>query len=127
MKKSWVYFSERGNLIKIGFSTNPVARAENLQTKLLGVVPGSRDDEARFHRKFKALNVHGEWFKDSQTIRSYIKRHSEPIPSRIREGISVYIPESIRLLLIRDAKKASRSLSSHLARIIERQLRKRKI
>ena len=54
--------------IKIGYSTNPVQRLEQLQTGnpfwlyLHAVIEGDMDVEAAWHNKFAKSRVAGEWF-----------------------------------------------------------------
>ncbi len=59
-------------LIKIGFTTNVKLRLQKLRSqtpntlKLLGTIPGTRRDEARFHDRFYSKRVWGEWFDISE-------------------------------------------------------------
>lgn len=71
-----VYFIEAGPYMKIGFSDDPIARAESVtrtgrrpddlpreaDAELIGWIPGDRKAEARLHRRFAYLRVAGEWF-----------------------------------------------------------------
>ena len=56
--------------IKIGFTRQGVSnRLSALQTgcpaplKVIGRFPGTVDDERRLHAAFRALHIHGEWFR----------------------------------------------------------------
>lgn len=75
-----VYFIQGGDFIKIGFSTNPMARLRGLRTacpfdlKLLADIPGSKDDELQIHRMFADLHVRGEWFRNDARILAFIKQ-----------------------------------------------------
>lgn len=75
-----VYFIRGGGFIKIGFSTNPLARLIDLRTaspfelELLADIPGSKDDELQIHRLFSDLHVRGEWFRDDDRILAFIKQ-----------------------------------------------------
>jgi len=57
------------DLVKIGFSLDVKDRLRKLSTgsavvtQLLKTIPGTRQDEATLHRRFKAYRVRGEWFK----------------------------------------------------------------
>lgn len=79
----FVYFFETmdGQYIKIGHSTSPTKRLHGLQTlrpKIfelhpLGWLPGTRNDEARFHRQFAADRVEGEYFKKTERLMNFIQ------------------------------------------------------
>lgn len=58
----WVYFAERDGLVKIGYSANPIRRAEQLGAELLAVMPGGARMERLMHRHFADYRSHGEWF-----------------------------------------------------------------
>ncbi len=56
--------------IKIGYSSKkPEQRLSDLQTGnphkliLIGIIPGTPDDELSFHGKFAQHRLEGEWFK----------------------------------------------------------------
>ena len=65
-----VYFIQQGvnGPIKIGVSGNPEQRLRTLQTanimdlSLLRTIPGTKHTEIQWHRRFRHLQVHGEWF-----------------------------------------------------------------
>lgn len=71
-----VYFLESGPYMKIGFSDDPIARAESAtrlgkrpddlpresDADLIGWIPGDRKVEAKMHQRFAHLRVAGEWF-----------------------------------------------------------------
>jgi hypothetical protein len=82
-----VYFVASGGHVKIGYSKDPVGRAATVtihgrrpadiphgaDATLLGWVPGDRDVEAAWHRRFAADHVFGEWFYlDPDLIRGLI-------------------------------------------------------
>ena len=60
--------------IKIGFSTDPIQRLEQLQTGnpfwlyLHAVIEGCRDVENKWHKRFSEYRVSGEWFTYDYTI-----------------------------------------------------------
>lgn len=66
----YIYFigTTCGALVKIGFSDDVPKRFRTLQAScpsllfILGVVPGGRDVEREFHRRFAIYRRHGEWF-----------------------------------------------------------------
>lgn len=68
---SVVYFisDEHNNTVKIGYSNDVSQRISALQTanrrtlKLLGVIPGVKEDEAIWHKRFATLRLKGEWFR----------------------------------------------------------------
>lgn len=65
----FVYVIEGGGLFKIGYSAQPRQRLQSLQCSspvpltLLGVVEGTREDEAQWHHRFRNQRSHGEWFE----------------------------------------------------------------
>lgn len=69
--QDWVYFilDGSGSYLKIGRSTDPLARLKTIQTsspgklRLLLVLPGSNETEKFFHDKFSQHRANGEWFK----------------------------------------------------------------
>lgn len=64
-----VYFIRLEDHVKIGFSKNPWARIKELRCamptdpELLGFFDGTKDDEARLHKRFEHLKVNREWYK----------------------------------------------------------------
>lgn len=68
------------NLVKVGVSTDPFFRFQNLLTtspvplQFLGSVEGDFELEARLHEKFKAERQHGEWFRLTPFVRSEIEK-----------------------------------------------------
>jgi len=104
---SFIYFIDNSsNFIKIGTSSAPEARIEQLQiaapTKLnlLGSIPGGVLEEKQIHHKFRDLNSYGEWFFAAPSLRAFIKNkisdHGATIRSGLEGGLS---KESITELL----------------------------
>jgi len=66
-----VYFIRQGQdgPVKIGFATNARYRLSGLQTghseelSIIRLLEGSKDDEARLHRRFQHCRLGGEWFE----------------------------------------------------------------
>lgn len=66
----YVYFilSEQSKSVKIGYSSTPEKRLDNLQTgspvqlKLIGKLQATKSDEASFHAHYQEYRTHGEWF-----------------------------------------------------------------
>lgn len=83
---SVVYFisDEHNNTVKIGYSNDVSRRLSSLQTanrrtlRLLGVIPGVKEDESRWHERFASLRLNGEWF-----------RLQPPLTQAIEEAIGV--------------------------------------
>lgn len=67
---NYIYFIQSGSSgpIKIGMSNDPRRRLEQLQTAhlmpltLIGMTPGGRREERRWHKRFSELRITGEWF-----------------------------------------------------------------
>lgn len=80
-KPNQVYFIQDGHgHIKIGTSTDPSVRLEQLQVAastrltLIGSTDGNSVDEARLHTKFRDLKTYGEWFFGAPSLWAYIKQ-----------------------------------------------------
>jgi hypothetical protein len=68
-----VYFAQRGDLIKIGFSDNVPKRMREIgRVTLLATITGPRSLERALHQAFWLDHVEGEWFSDSKPLRTYI-------------------------------------------------------
>lgn len=63
-----------GDTVKIGHTRDLETRWRELQAgnpeklSLLGFAPGGRVEEARFHQRFAADRIRGEWFKRSPAL-----------------------------------------------------------
>lgn len=75
-----IYFLERGDLIKIGFSADVRTRVLQLKTSappgeitFLGFMPGDREMEKHLHKKFAGQREYGEWFRSCQCMRVLIE------------------------------------------------------
>ena len=66
--------------IKIGISVTPAARLHLMQAAspsrltLLATVPGGKPVERRYHQRFAAFRLHGEWFEPAPAIVTHIRR-----------------------------------------------------
>lgn len=75
---SKVYFVAAPGRIKIGFTRRPEHRLARLQQAdmerlaVLGVVDGSRSDEAGLHAMVKDHRLRGEWFADNEHVRAVV-------------------------------------------------------
>lgn len=80
---SFVYFiaCDAAGAIKIGRSVTPEKRLRQLQTahpsplKLLGCIPGGSAFERALHGQLSGARLHGEWFGNTQDVRSVINGH----------------------------------------------------
>lgn len=85
-----VYFvrAPSSEAIKIGYSTDPLARFANLQTgspELLlfyGSIPGTRADERALHEKFFHLRINGEWFHACDELFNHIDNQADEFEER---------------------------------------------
>lgn len=68
-----VYFVRLGGLVKIGFTTNMTNRMKAVPHEaILGTVPGTMEDERRYHAEFAHLRVTGEWFRAESDLLTFI-------------------------------------------------------
>lgn len=73
-----VYFIAAGEFVKIGWSISVPERLKALQTSssrkltVLRVIPGEREDEAKFHREFAEHRAEGEWFRIEGTLAAFL-------------------------------------------------------
>lgn len=79
--QGYVYLIENQvGLVKIGWSTNPVARLSKINSdtsshcRLLGFASGTRLSEKEAHRLCANERVHGEWYKKGEVVRLLIDR-----------------------------------------------------
>jgi len=73
--EGYVYFVRTGDLIKIGYSTQPYQRlrAYPPNAEVLGVFPGTKKLEADLHGRFRfALRKGREWFRVADEILEYV-------------------------------------------------------
>ena len=80
--KSWVYFLQSGNYVKIGYTVQSVNdRIKTLKLacpeppKVLAIYIGSKEVESQLHNKFRAHRSNGEWFRLVQPIKNFLKRN----------------------------------------------------
>jgi hypothetical protein len=85
-RAGYVYFIQKrsGGNIKIGFSTNPWARKNDLQVGsdgefvVLSAIKGHEADELLWHKAFSKFLVRGEWFMPDDSILEAIKSSELP-------------------------------------------------
>ena len=71
----WVYFIRFGDRIKVGFTTNPDRRLKDLpHEEVLGVMEGSRQDEAGWHALLADYRTVGEWFRAEPEVIEHIRQ-----------------------------------------------------
>lgn len=74
LNEAAVYFGEREGLIKIGLSKRPISRCKAMGCEFLGWMPGDYAKEQGIHRIFESHHHDGEWFRDNDALREFIKR-----------------------------------------------------
>jgi hypothetical protein len=80
--KPMVYFIKGGDLIKIGVSTSPEDRLQQLQKHspvtltLICTIPGGYDQERKLHKQFAHIHSHGEWFNSTRELLQFIQEVS---------------------------------------------------
>jgi DNA-binding XRE family transcriptional regulator len=74
-----LYFIKNGRYVKIGHTNNIKLRLSDLQVanperlSVIGLIEGSRNDEAELHNKFKHLSAGGEWFYYTEELIDFIQ------------------------------------------------------
>jgi hypothetical protein len=77
----FVYFAYSAGRIKIGYSRGVEGRCRQLATSgpfppvLILIVHGTVGLEQDFHVRFHEDRIHGEWFKLSPSVRSFLQGH----------------------------------------------------
>lgn len=83
----YVYVVRCQRFHKIGWSADPARRLPHYQVHnpypvaLVGTVPGTREDEAAWHREHAAKRVRGEWFRLTRDDVARILAGQHAIPS----------------------------------------------
>ena len=78
-----IYFVKANDRIKIGYSSNPTSRINQLQTsspydlEVLLIIDGDREKERILHKEFKDCRKKGEWFEFEGTVKDYIDTNSD--------------------------------------------------
>lgn len=87
-----IYFIETQGRVKIGYSSDPQRRFNNLtvgcptRCVLSAVIEGSMSDEKNVHELFKANRIRGEWFELTPEISEFMA--SRAIEPRVDEHSS---------------------------------------
>lgn len=77
--RSFVYFIQVDDRVKIGVSTRPFTRLKSISGSAHGVmqavvlVRGTREDEGRMHRRFARYRTNGEWFVASPALQRVMR------------------------------------------------------
>lgn len=85
-RASIVYYTRRGDLIKIGTTVNPADRfGALLPDEILAWEPGGNREEKLRHRQFRHLRCNGEYFRQAPDILRHCKAirkiHGDPDPT----------------------------------------------
>lgn len=74
-RAGWIYFIRFGDRVKVGYTTNPDQRLRGLpHEQVIGIVPGTRADEAGWHKLLADFHVVGEWFRADAELLAILKR-----------------------------------------------------
>lgn len=84
-----VYFLRAGNVVKIGHSTNLRSRFKSLKTgiaedaRVVKIMPGGRNREREFHKRFAEYRLRGEWFDLRGALAKYLEMciHAVELPA----------------------------------------------
>ncbi|HWK19806.1 MAG TPA: GIY-YIG nuclease family protein [Microbacteriaceae bacterium] len=71
----WVYYVEQGDLIKIGYSANPLGRMKSYgpTAHLMAVHPGTLALEKEIHAQFRRYLARGrEWFSRHEVVLAHV-------------------------------------------------------
>ena len=119
-----VYFvsAPSAGLIKIGRALCAVRRFDSLRSSspvpltMLGAVPCHRGGalEGELHDRFAALRSHGEWFRESDELLTYIAKHAQP-PRRRADARDITEDRRRRRDLRNEQVRADRALERWLA------------
>lgn len=88
-----VYFIYSDGAVKIGYSSQWLVRTMRVidscpaGAELILVMPGSRRDEAAWHRLFADSRLHGEWFSYEPDLKRFLHRYASPTGREILESI----------------------------------------
>lgn len=89
----FVYAIECGDAVKIGWSANPPCRLAKLRTdnplrpELIGIVPGSVDQEHEAHVLLARYRRHGDWFEHVGPVRALTAMMPAPSFKRRRSRL----------------------------------------
>lgn len=73
-ESGFVYFMDCGDVIKIGWSKDPVSRRKQVGAKaVLAVFAGTQQDEKSMHMRWGSLWSHGEYFNRSPELVRFIE------------------------------------------------------
>jgi hypothetical protein len=76
-RAGWVYFIRFGDRVKVGYTTVPKRRMTQLpHEQIIGMVHGTRDDEAAWHKLLADYHVVGEWFRATPEVIAVLERAS---------------------------------------------------
>jgi hypothetical protein len=81
--KGSVYFVQCGVMVKIGFTTHLERRLTQIRIHcpapivLLGILPGTQQNEQALHQRFALHRSHGEWFQLCEDITTYLSEAQE--------------------------------------------------
>ena len=96
----FVYAIESGDLIKVGYSTNPPLRLTKLQSaikapcRLLGYIPATAADEREIHRALKGDCFRGEWFHRGSLVSHFLSTitpYQKPEKKRRLSKLATYM------------------------------------
>lgn len=65
--------------VKIGYTGDPLKRFGHLRTNcpdkltLLGLIPGTKEDERQWHEMFRSDHLFGEWFRSTMALKREIR------------------------------------------------------
>jgi DNA-binding XRE family transcriptional regulator len=82
----FVYAITAGDLVKIGWSKDPLLRLNKIrsdcpdQAQLVGVVPATRAQELEAHAQLSRWRVRGEWFRHEGVVAAFVAMLPEPKP-----------------------------------------------
>lgn len=97
-----IYFIQNGDMVKIGYSDNPVVRMGALQTasseilKLRLVIDGDASTELILHKRFTVYRSHHEWFRLEGSLLKFIE-DNEQYAMPYAPNVSLVSRDKVRL------------------------------
>jgi hypothetical protein len=97
----YVIASDQNDLVKIGYTSDDLARVKALRTgnparlRIIRLVPGGQKVERDFHVEFAQSRTHGEWFKFHPDMMTFQSKASQRQREKLQPGLDAGVVEII--------------------------------